>query len=175
MRKIFLAVLFIPFLFASSSCINKARNYNKETNVDQDDLNFISAGLEGGQTEVNASTVAASKSKNPRVISFAKMMINDHTQAGAELNKIRVKELADKPDSISAPHKKTIDSISALSGVQFDKAYIQMMVDDHVKTIALFNDASTMRSGAVQGFAKKTLPTLQMHLDSAKAINASLK
>lgn len=162
------------FLFATQSCINKAKNYNKETNVDQDALGFIDSALEGGNTEVGISKIAAARSTNPRIIGFAKMMVTDHTQAGAELNKVRAKEMVDKPDSISVDHKKKIDSIAALSGSQFDKAYMDMMVADHEKTVAMFNSTVNVRAGAVQAFAKKTLPTLQMHLDSAKAIDSSL-
>ncbi len=175
MRKIVLMVLSVPFIFATQSCINKARNYNKETEVDQEGLNFIQNGIEAGHTEISASLAAESRSKNPRVIAFAKMMIADHTMAGDSLNQIRIKELVDKPDSINQAHKKAIDSISKFTGSEFDKAYMQMMVGDHIGAVKLFTDASSNRSNTIQKFAKKTLPTLQMHLDSAKAINASLK
>ncbi len=47
-----------------------------------------------------------------------------------------------------------------------------MMVNDHNKDVAEFNKASTtLQDEAIKNFAGKTLPTLQKHLDSTKAIN----
>jgi putative membrane protein len=49
---------------------------------------------------------------------------------------------------------------------------MDMMVKDHNKTIADFQKASNDAKDAdLKGWAGKTLPTLQMHLDSAQAIN----
>ena len=103
------------------------------------------------------------------------MMINDHTNAINELKKLRKKELINPDDVLSSEHRKLIDSISKLSGSDFDKAYMHQMVIDHEKTVSLFKNENQEREANVQDFARKTLPTIQMHLDSARAINAALK
>ena len=177
MKKKFMLVLMIPVLYFSQSCDDpkKAKKYNYETTVDQGGLKFIDNALDGGRTELRLSMVAQRVSQDPRVLNFAKMMVSDHMKALEGLKKLGKKELVDQNDGISAPHKKMIANISKLSGTEFDKAYMQQMVTDHEKAVSLFKEGSENRDNAVQSYAGKILPTIQMHLDSAKAIEADLK
>lgn len=177
MKKIFLLVFMIPVLYFIQSCDDpkKAKNYNYETRVDQAGLKFIDNAIDGGRTEIRLSMIAQRVSHDSRVLSFAKMMVNDHMNALEGLKKLGKKELVNQGDGISAQHKKMIDSISKLSGTEFNKAYMRQMVIDHEKTVSLFKEGSENRDNAVQSYAGKTLPTIQMHLDSAKAIEAGFK
>jgi putative membrane protein len=174
--KVLLALL-VSALYVIPSCDDpqKAKNYNQETTVDQSGLNFINTAIDGGRTEVKLANVAQHISQNPRIIRFAKMMIADHTKGIEELKALRKKELINPDDVLSQEHRKLIDSLSKLSGSDFDKAYIQAMIADHKKTADLFKEETQEREASVQAFARKTLPTIEMHLDSAKAIEATLK
>ncbi|MES2274740.1 MAG: DUF4142 domain-containing protein [Bacteroidota bacterium] len=165
----------LAVVIASCGDNQRAKNFNDKTLVDGQALGFIKIANEAGLTEVKASTIAGTLSKNPRVISFAKMMVTDHTQAGKELTELADDKLVDKSDALSPEHQKTIDSMAKLTGAGFDRAYMGMMVNDHVQAVKLFEETSSNKNNAVQKFARKTLPTLKMHLDSAKAIATSLK
>ena len=158
------------------SCSNhrRAKNYNKTT-VDNIDLNFIKNGMEEELTEIKASGIVKTHSKNPKVIGFANMITNNHTTTVEGLKRIESDNQIDEKDSINNSDKQRIDSISKLSGANFDKAYMHIMIDDHRKAIRLFYAASQDINDHIQKFARKTLPVLQMHLDSAKLINAGLK
>ncbi|MEO8887623.1 MAG: DUF4142 domain-containing protein [Mucilaginibacter sp.] len=177
MKKVFFYLAAVAIMSTAYSCqdARKGKNYNDKTLADDEAINFIKKGLEAGLTEVKAAGVAKTHSSNARIINFANMMIADHTRAGNELKKIETDKMVDDRDTISMEHQKMIAGISAKSGVEFDKAYMEMMVDDHQKAIKLFKSVGDNTSGTIQEFAAKTLPTLQMHLDSAKAINAALK
>lgn len=153
----------------------KAKNYNQETNVGQEGLNFIVKALESGQMEVKAGTVAVAKSKNYRVKAFADMMVKDHTKAGYDLKAIADQKLVSTPEVLSAVHQQMITDLSAKKGADFDRAYLQMMVADHQEDIALFKSTTKNNSAKLKRFAGETLPMLQMHLDSAVAIQKSLK
>jgi len=174
--KILLALL-VPALYVVSSCDDpkKANNYNQETTIDQSGFNFIKEAIDGGRTEVKLSAAAERISQNPRIVRFAKMMISDHTKGIEGLKEIRNKELVNHNDALSTEHKELIDSLSKLSGAEFDKAYINAMVTDHKEAVDLFKEETQDRAAAVQAFSRKTLPTIEMHLDSAKAIAATLK
>jgi len=177
MKNQFHILLGVIVLFVVSSCQDNrhAKNYNDKTLVDDEGLSFIKNGLEGGMTEIKASGLAKTNSTNPRVVSFADMMIADHTDAGNELKTIESAKMVDARDTISAEHKQMIANLSTLSGASFDKAYIKMMIADHEKAIKLFTEATGNTSNLIQNFSRKTLPKIQMHLDSAEAISASLK
>ena len=47
------------------------------------------------------------------------------------------------PDSISQEHQDAITKLSQKSGKAFDKAFMEMMVDDHKKAIDLFEKESS--------------------------------
>jgi putative membrane protein len=174
----FRPVLFLPILaIAIVSCGDnkKSNNYNAKTQVDAEGLGFIKLANESGLTEIKASSLAESISKNPRVVNFAKMMVADHSKAAQELNKLAQDKMVIKSDTLTVEHQQKMDSLKKLTGGNFDKAYMDMMLKDHIKAVELFDKASGDRIPAVQDFAKKTLPALKMHLDSAKSINSSLK
>ena len=177
MKTKLLLALLMPALYVLSSCDDpkKANNFNQETTVNQSSLNFINTALDGGRTEVKLANVATHVSQNPRIVHFAKMMIHDHTQGIEELKALRKKELINAHDVLSQENKKLIDSLSKLSGTEFDKAYMHVMVADHEKTVDLFKEETQEREPSVQTLARKTLPTIEMHLDSAKAIAATLR
>ena len=177
MKKLTCLLLGVTVLFVISSCQDNkhAKNYNDKTLTDDGGLAFIKGGLEGGLTEIKASELAKTKSTDPKIISFANMMINDHTKAGEELKKIETAKMVDGHDTVSMEHQKKIVTLSTKTGAEFDKAYIEMMIADHEKAIELFTEATNNTSNLIQDFSRKTLPTIQMHLDSAKAIQASLK
>jgi putative membrane protein len=172
---IYLALGVISLLLVQACHEKKSKNYNQEPQVDQQGLNFIRDANEGGLAEIKASGLAITKTSNQRVVAFAKMMISDHTQAANELQKIEVDKHVTEKDTINGDHQKNISDLTPKSGRAFDKAYMQMMVSDHEKAASLFSSSTTNGDVDIQNFAKKTLPTILMHLDSAKAIFASLK
>jgi putative membrane protein len=177
MKKLIYPVLGLAIAFSVASCMdnNKAKNYQEKTLVDDGGVALIKHGIEGGLTEIKASTLAEKNSQNPRVISFAKMMIADHTKADSALKAMEFDKMITESDTISGDHEVMIDSLSTKTGAAFDKAYMEMMVKDHEGAEDLFYEQTNDKNQTIQDFAKATLPTIQMHLDSAKAIAASLK
>ncbi|HWZ04239.1 MAG TPA: DUF4142 domain-containing protein [Mucilaginibacter sp.] len=171
----FLAIGMILFIFAQACQNNHPKNYNDTTKVDSIGQKFIKAALEGGLTEIKASGLAITNSNNQQVIGFAKMMMNDHTNADSALKKIETSKLVDSLDTISANHQQMIAALSKQNGAAFDKAYLTMMVADHKATYDLFTNAGKSTDADVDKFAAATLPTVKMHLDSARAILARLK
>ena len=58
-----------------------------------------------------------------------------------------------------------------MSGADFDREYTRMMVSDHTKDVSEFEKQSTRGTDAdLKAFASKTLPTLQEHLQMARAL-----
>ncbi|GAA4309326.1 DUF4142 domain-containing protein [Mucilaginibacter gynuensis] len=176
MRKINCVAVAIAALMLLQACDERrGKNYNDQTTLGSRESVFIKDGLESGMTEVEAANVAKEQSQNSRVIKFAQMMIDDHTKAGDELKKIQSDLQAPAVDSINTDHQQTIADLSKLSGAEFDHAYLEMMANEHEKIIHTFQEGSQLKNTALSKFAKSNLPVIKMHLDSAKAIVASLK
>ena len=68
------------------------------------------------------------------------------------------------------------DDLAAKKGADFDKAYINAMIDDHQEDIDEFKKESTDGKDAdLKTWATNKLPTLQGHLDMAKTTKSGLK
>jgi putative membrane protein len=66
-------------------------------------------------------------------------------------------------------HQEMVSQLSALSGAEFDRKYMEHMVKDHEKDVAAFERESTKGSDAdLKAWAAKTLPTLREHLQMAR-------
>jgi putative membrane protein len=144
--------------------------------VDESDAKFVTTAASDGMAEVNAGKIAQGKARNARIKAFADMMVTDHTKAGDELATIAKTKNITLPTGPNADQQKMAADLNAKSGKKFDKAYVDDMVDGHKKAVKLFEDASqNCKDADLKAFATKTLPTLKMHLDSIKAIKASMK
>ena len=61
-----------------------------------------------------------------------------------------------------------------MKGEDFDRAYSKMMLNDHVKDVSEFEKQSTKGADPdIKAFAGKTLPTLQQHLELARALQGN--
>lgn len=140
------------------------------------DTSFMTKAAQGGMAEVELGRMAAGKAQNADVKKFAQKMIEDHSNANTELKSLATKKGVTLPSDVGAEHKATMEKLKALSGAEFDKAYVAAMVEDHKKTVAEFEKESTGGGEAdVKAFAAKALPTLKMHLEMIQAMQAKMK
>ena len=155
---------------------NKANAENQSTpGADQASSEFLVKAADGGMAEVENGQLAQEKATNAKVKSFASMMVNDHTGANSQVKSLAAARNVQLPATVSDEHKQKKDELAKKSGAEFDRAYMDLMVSDHEKTIDLFEDASgDVKDSEVKTFADNTLPKLRMHLDSARAIRSSL-
>ncbi len=124
-----------------------------------------------GMTEIELSKVAQTKAVNPRLKGFADMMVTDHTAAADKLKTIAASKSITLPDKLSDDSQKALDELNKKSGKDFDKAYMNDMLDGHKKAVDAFQKGSTdLQDADLKNFASQTLPTIQMHQDSIKAI-----
>jgi putative membrane protein len=142
--------------------------------VDGDGAAFMDTAAVGGMMEVDLGKLALEKSSNARVKKFAAQMVADHTKANMDLKAVAAKLEHLLPSAYPADVKAHMDAMKKLSGKEFDAHYMNMMVNDHVKTLNLFRSAGGLRS-EVKDFAASTLPVLEKHHQMATEINASLK
>jgi putative membrane protein len=139
------------------------------------DKTFVMKAAEGGLAEVQLGQLAADKASSDDVKQFGKMMVDDHTKANDQLKSVAQQKGITLPTDLNAKDKAEKDRLSKLSGEQFDKAYMQAMVKDHVKDVSEFKKESTSAKDTdLKNFASQTLPTLQTHLDKAKTVASSV-
>jgi putative membrane protein len=135
---------------------------------------FAKDAAEGGMAEVQMGKLAAANAKDPDVKAFGQMMVTDHSKANDELKALAQKKNYQLPTDVGS-HKSDIDDLTKEKGADFDKDYVDKMVDDHETDVKEFQrQADNGSDPDVKAFAAKTLPTLQKHLDRIKQIQAKM-
>ncbi|MDB5015562.1 MAG: outer membrane protein-like protein [Mucilaginibacter sp.] len=167
---------------AKADSINKAGDsFNNKTphvgiQLSGADSKFAVEAANGGMAEVVLGKLAQEKAASQQVKEFGAMMVTDHSKANAEFKQIAAAKKITLPDSIGADEQKVVKELSAKSGGDFDKAYVQDMIDDHKKDIQTFEDAGKqVKYPEVLAFVNKTLPVLKMHLAAIQKIHDQMK
>lgn len=137
--------------------------------------NFWTEAAQSGMTEVMLGNLALQNSQNTEVKKYAQMMASDHGKANAELKTLAAKKNVMLPVELSSSHKSMMEDLSKLSGAEFDKKYVETMVEDHETTVELFEDNTDNSDADIKAFATKTLPALKSHLQMIKDIQSKMK
>lgn len=184
--------LFVAALFAVSAAAcngngnDNARNDGtpgaagtsgrSNTALSMGERNFVQDQLKDGQREVQLGQLAEKNASSPQVKEFAQMMVQDHTRAGKKLEDVAQREnvgLDNKPDNDA---RDDAGKLSKLSGREFDKEYIDMMVKDHQDAVdALQDQAENADHAAVKTWAAETLPRIKHHLEMAQQLQSQLE
>jgi len=140
------------------------------------DKEFVQKAAIGGMAEVAMGKLAQQKAGSEQVKQFGSRMVDDHSKANDELKQVATSKGLTLPADLDAKHKSKIAKLEKLSGAQFDRAYMDEMVDDHKHDVADFEkEAKSGHDSDIKGFASKTLPTLQEHLKLAQSTEAAVK
>ena len=155
-----------------------AKDANEEKFDDtklEDDTEFAVEAANGGMMEVQLGQLAQTNASSAAVKQFAAMIVKDHGAANDELKSIAQAKNITLPAAINEDAKKMYDDLAAKKGADFDKAYVDMMVDDHKKDIDKFEEeAKDGKSPELKAFAAKVLPVLKAHKEKIDAIKKSM-
>ena len=99
------------------------------------DTLFVKNAAKGGLAEVELGQLAADHGASDEVKKFGQRMVTDHGKANDELKSLAQQKNITLPTELDGKHKATHDRLSKLSGAQFDRAYMQDMLQDHRKDV----------------------------------------
>ncbi|WP_443947526.1 DUF4142 domain-containing protein [Pedobacter sp. AW1-32] len=146
-----------------------------ESKLDAQGSDFLKTAATGGLMEIEAAKIAQANSKNTQVKGFATLMLADHTKANMELKALAIKKKIIVPDSLPEMERSHLNEMKKMSGADFDKHYMNMMLTDHDKTVKLFTQGSENRDVELKNFALNTLKVIKEHDSLAKQIVAKQK
>jgi len=139
------------------------------------DDEFIRFAVAGNLAEVEIAKVAVDHATDGSVKQFAQQMVLDHDKAGREIKHIADLKTIPIPTALDGEHAALKHKLLSLKGVDFDRAFMDAMLDDHKKTVAAFKDESEHGTdAAAKDYAKKTLPIIEMHRARAEKIDTDL-
>jgi putative membrane protein len=131
-----------------------------------------------GAAEVEMGKLGAARATDPEVKAYAQKIVADHTKANKELMaaaKSKNLEVPTEPDLMHKGMMKKFEHQKA--DTDFNQDYMQEMVRDHKKDIALFESVANDSTAdpELRALAKKTLPTLEAHLADAQKLEAKFE
>jgi putative membrane protein len=139
------------------------------------DYKFAREAALGGQMEVELGRIASQKAVNPSVQQFGQRMVTDHSKAGDKLKEIAMRNSATLPMELTATEQHEVNKLNKLSGQEFDKEYVSLMVKDHKKDLKDFQHAAKTADNAdLRLFAQTTSVTIQEHLTMIEDIDRQL-
>ena len=108
------------------------------TGEEMKDKIFLRKAAQGGMAEVKLGQLAAEKGSSEAVKSFGSKMVTDHTLLDNQMKPIADSMGVRLPKDLSKEDQAEFDKLSALSGDDFDREYITVMLKDHRKDIREF-------------------------------------
>jgi putative membrane protein len=142
----------------------KSEKREKGGSLSGADKKFADNAAKGGMMEVAWGRQAVSKAQSNDVKQFGNRMVTDHSKANDELKGIASKKGIKLPNQEPAANFKT------------DKSYMDMMVSDHQKDLAEFQqEAKNGSDPDLKAFADKTSKVVASHLSEARRIDKDLK
>lgn len=136
---------------------------------------FLKDAAMANLTEVEIGRMAEQKAQNDDVKQYAQRMVSDHSKNMDKLQTLARQMNVDLPTQLDPQHRQMVDRHAQMSGAEFDRAYIDMMVQDHQKVVSKFDqqtDAATNEQ--VRDYASSTLPKLREHLRDAQELDQQL-
>lgn len=190
MKKLITLSLFAGSLFMYASCSNSGSNSEEsatktaekanDRNLDSTDIkkdaDFAVEAASGGMMEVELGNLAATNASSQLVKDFGRQMVADHSQANEELKSVAAAKNITLPNAPGNDKQKMMEDLRKKTGMDFDKAYVDMMVSDHKDDIDLFQkEADKGNDGDLKQWAGSKVATLQHHLQMAQDIQDQLK
>jgi predicted outer membrane protein len=147
---------------------------------------FLSKAMESNMAEVRLAEMAASKTQNEQVKDFAQLIIRDHTQAIDQMKKLRDARMADSVSSkgqadskpmknmpdvqLTPEHQRAADRLASLSGMDFDREFMDMMVRDHRQAIRDFEEQSHAHGNVISSNPQKSTGAGQATIRNKPAV-----
>lgn len=139
---------------------------------------FVTAAATSDMYEVEAGKIAAQRSSNSDVKSFANQMVKAHTETTAKLKSILASSnaKATPPAHLDMRRQAMIDNLRGAKAADFDHRYMVQQEAAHEEALTLMRGyAKDGDNPAVKQFAADTSKAVNEHLTMAKKIEAQVK
>jgi ubiquinol-cytochrome c reductase cytochrome b subunit len=131
--------------------------------IPKDEIARVRDIAQDGMTEVLMGKLAETRATAPDVKAMATQMVNEHTAAYEQL-KLAAKSVGmTLPPNISDKQKAMIDSLSKLSGKEFDDKYVSILVEAHAQAISVIGTEVKEGTGDLKSWAQGAIVAIKRH------------
>jgi putative membrane protein len=144
-----------------------------QTPIPPSSKDFVLAASQSDQYEILAAWVATVRGQDPRVRTFAREMIQEHTRLAEDLRQAAIaSELPPpEPTGISSDQASLLSSLQSVRGPDFDKTYARQQELAQAQAVAVEESFATAGSDPnLRKAARSALPSIRDHLKKAQQL-----
>jgi putative membrane protein len=139
------------------------------------DSKFIREVTADNVLETSLGQLAERKAENSEVRQFAQRMVGDHSKLQSDWAAMASRNGVAYNTGFGKNHRKKLEQIQNLSGKEFDRAYMTLMIQNHKDYVDYFQkEGRAANSAQVRNLVSAGLPTLEQHRSMAKQIGVKV-
>jgi putative membrane protein len=137
----------------------------------RNDLPFLREAAGANLMEVSLGRVAQTQASDGAVKEFGQRMVTDHSSLQQQLTTLTSSNGVGFSPALDTQQQLKVNRLQRLSGPEFDRAYMELMILDHQADVTHFEDQSRdADSPRVRDLAARSLPVLRQHLSLAQQV-----
>jgi putative membrane protein len=137
-------------------------------------MDFMVRAAQVSRAQIEMARPVEHRSANARVRDYALSMVHEHMRVLADLFDLAAPQDIREPSMLPVDDVKQINRLASLSGDEFDREYINTMVENHKRAIEMFRSQSGTQNPEIRQYIDTTLPVLQKNLREAHELQSAL-
>jgi putative membrane protein len=156
---------------ANAANANNAKA-SREIRADRD---FITVNAANNYMEVLLGRLALQRSQNSDVKGYAERVVREHNMLQDEWLKVAQENGIPLKPGMGKNHREKLTRLEKLSGKDFDREFMNTMIDTHKDYAnSMEKQSRTAHSAAVRNIAERSLPVLRPLFQEAKRVGAEV-
>lgn len=132
---------------------------------------YVAAAAAGDTYEIQSSQAVLQTTQDPKVKSFAQMMITDHTKSTAKLKAAALTAKVKPKPMLTPAQTEMLAQLKAETGTARDQAYIAQQKTAHNMALTIHQSyASGGKNIALRTVATGVVPVVQHHIEMLKTM-----
>jgi putative membrane protein len=149
-----------------------AQRVSANQSADQQFINYVAAE---NLLEVRLGQAAQNNASNPAVKQFGQRMVDDHTAMQRQWMAAASKNGLEFKADLSSRQVEQFDRLNKASGVEFDRAYMPLVAQNHQNAVLAFQNARRVsHAPEILALIDQDLIALQNHVTQAQQVNSQV-
>lgn len=137
----------------------------------RNDLPFLREAAGANLMEVSLGRIAQTQASDRAVKEFGQRMVTDHSRLQQEFTTLASSNGVAFTPALDMEQQQEVNRLQRLSGPEFDRAYMELMIQNHQADVTHFeNQSRDADSPRVRDLAARSLPVLRQHLSLAQQV-----
>jgi len=132
---------------------------------------YVAAAGAGDQYEIQSSQIVLQTTQDPKIKSFAQMMIQDHTKSTAKIKAAALTAKVKAKPMLMPTQAEMLTQLKAETVTARDQAYVAQQKQAHQQALTIHKSyAEGGKNMALKMIATQVVPGVQHHIDMLKTM-----